>query len=157
MKEEEIIKKVKKFAKEVYKILGAGYNETVYEEALGLEMRKAKIDYDIELNTEIMYKGEKVGIHRLDFIIERKVVVELKAAASISKGNKSQIQSYLRTLGLKKGLLINFPYPDKKEPDVEEVTQEINIFPCEECGRTIKHKGKCLACNTKAKREREKK
>lgn len=121
MKEEEIIKKIKKFAIEVYKILGAGYNECVYEEALAVEMRRAKLDYDIELNTEIMYKGEKVGIHRLDFIIERKVVVELKASASISKGNKSQIQSYLRTLNLKKGLLINFPYPDKEEPDIEEV------------------------------------
>ncbi|NQV18648.1 MAG: GxxExxY protein [Armatimonadetes bacterium] len=121
MKEEEIIKKVKKFAKEVYKILGAGYNECVYEEALALEMRKAKMNYDVELNTEIMYKGEKVGIHRLDFIIDRKIVVELKASTSISKGNVCQIQSYLRTLGLKKGLLINFPYPDKEEPDIEEV------------------------------------
>jgi len=122
MKEEEMMKKIKKFAIEVYKILGAGYNECVYEEALALEMRKAKIDYDIELNTEIMYKGEKVGIHKLDFIVERKFVIELKAAASISKGNKSQLISYLRTLGLKKGLLINFPYPDKEAPDFEEVS-----------------------------------
>ncbi len=122
MKEEEIIKKIKGFAIEVYKILGAGYNECVYEEALALEMRKAKIDYDIELNTEIMYKGEKVGIHKLDFIVERKLVIELKAAASISKGNISQTKSYLKTLGLKKGLLINFPYPDQEEPEIEEVS-----------------------------------
>lgn len=121
MKEEKIIKKIKEFAIEVYKILGAGYNECVYEEALALELRKAKIEYDIELNTEIMYKGEKVGIHKLDFIIERKLVVELKAAASLSKGNISQTRSYLRTLGLKKGLLINFPYPDADEPEFEEV------------------------------------
>ena len=119
---EEIIKKIKEFAVEVYKILGAGYNECVYEEALALEMRKAKIDYDIELNTEIMYKGEKVGIHKLDFIVERKFVIELKAAASISKGNRSQLISYLRTLGLRKGLLINFPYPDKEGPEIEEVS-----------------------------------
>lgn len=121
MKENEIIKKIKKFATEVYKILGSGYNETVYEEALALEMRKAKIDYDIELNTEIMYKEEKVGIHKLDFIIERKFVVELKAGTSIQKSHISQTKSYLKTLGLKKGLLINFPNVDKEEPDFEEV------------------------------------
>jgi len=122
MKEEEISKKIKKFAEDVYKALGAGYNECVYEEALGVELRKAKIDYDTELNTEIMYKGEKVGVHKLDFIIERKFVVELKAAAPLSKGNKSQLASYLRTLGLKSGLLINFPYPDVEEPDFEEIS-----------------------------------
>ena len=121
MKEEEIIKKIKKFAIEVYKILGAGYNERVYEEALGIEMRKAKVDYDIELNTEIMYKGEKVGTHLLDFIVERKFVIELKAGTAIQKSHKSQLSAYLRTLGLKKGLLINFPYPDKDEPEFEEV------------------------------------
>lgn len=122
MDEKEIIKKIKKFAEEVYKILGAGYNETVYEEALALELRKADIDYEIEFNTEIMYKDEKVGIHKLDFIIEKKFVVELKASVGISKGNISQTESYLRTLGLKKGLLINFPYPDKDEPDFEEIS-----------------------------------
>jgi len=122
MDEDGIIKKITEFAKEVYKALGAGYNESVYEEALGVEMRRSKMDYDLELNTEIMYKGEKVGTHRLDFIVEKKVVVELKAAASISKGNKSQLIGYLRTLGLKKGLLINFPYPDKDEPDIEEIS-----------------------------------
>jgi len=121
MKEEEIIKKIKKLAIEVYKILGAGYNETVYEEALAYELRKANIDYEIEFNTEIMYKDEKVGIHKLDFIIERKFVIELKAGSSITKSHISQTMSYLRTLGLKKGLLINFPYPDADEPDFEEV------------------------------------
>ena len=121
MKEEEILKKLKKIATEVYKILGAGYNETVYEEAMAYELRKAKIDYEIEFNTEIMYKDEKVGIHKLDFIIERKFVVELKAGSAISKSHISQTMSYLRTLGLKKGLLINFPYPDADEPDFEEV------------------------------------
>ncbi len=122
MNEQEIIDNIKKFAIEVYKILGAGYNETVYEEALALEMRRAEMEYDIELNTEIMYKGEKVGLHRLDFIIERKVVVELKASTSLTRSNKSQLISYLKTLNLNRGILINFPYPDKEEPEIEEVS-----------------------------------
>ena len=122
MNEKELISKIKGFAKEVYRSLGAGYNESVYEEAMAVEMRRSKLDYDIELNTEIMYKDEKVGIHRLDFIVERKLVIELKAAGSITKSNKCQLMSYLRTLGLKQGMLINFPYPDKKDPDIEEIT-----------------------------------
>jgi len=122
MKEEEIIKKIKKFAIEVYKILGAGYNESVYEEALAIEMRRAKISYDVELNTEIMYKGEKVGVHTLDFIVERKFVIELKAGTAIQKSHKSQLSAYLKTLGLKRGLLINFPYPDAEEPEIEEIS-----------------------------------
>ncbi len=121
MNENEILKKIRKYSVEIYETLGAGYNECVYEEALALELRKAKIDYEIERNTEIMYKGEKVGIHRLDFIVEGKIVIELKAASSITNSNRSQLLSYLRTLNLKKGLLINFPYPDKEEPEIEEI------------------------------------
>lgn len=124
MKEEEIIKRIKAFAIEVYKTLGAGYYESVYEEALAIELRRAKIPYDVELNTEIMYKDQKVGVHRLDFIIEKKVVIEIKAITTLTKSNKSQIISYLRTLNLNKGLLINFPYHDKEEPDFKEISIE---------------------------------
>jgi len=122
MDTDEIIKKIKGFTIEVYKILKAGYNETVYEEAMAVEMRRSKIGYEVEHNTEIMYKGEKIGTHKLDFIVEGKLVVELKAAASISKGNKAQLKAYLKTLGLKKGLLINFPYPDADEPEIQEIS-----------------------------------
>jgi GxxExxY protein len=124
MKEAQIIKKITKFAEEVYSTLGAGYNEAVYEEALGVELRNAKIDYEVQHSTEIMYKKAKVGTHRLDFIIDGKVVVELKSSASISKGNRSQLIAYLRTLGLKKGLIINFPYPDADTPQIEEVSAD---------------------------------
>jgi len=96
MEYEELMTKVKEFAKEVYKILGAGYNEDIYEEALAVEMRRAKIPYDVQLNTEVMYKGEKVGLHRLDFILDRKLVVELKAGTAIQKSHKSQLNSYLK-------------------------------------------------------------
>lgn len=121
MKEEELIKKIREFAKNIYEILGAGYGESVYEEAMGVEMRKDKIPYNTELNVEIIYKNEKVGTQRLDFIVDNKLVVELKAAGSITKSNQSQLKAYLKTLGLDKGLLINFPYPDREEPTIEEI------------------------------------
>lgn len=123
MDEAEIITKVKEFATEIYTALGGGYNECVYGEALALELRKANIDYDVEFNTEIMYKDERVGTHKLDIVIEEKVIVELKTSA-ISNSHKGQIGAYLRTLGLKKGLIIFFPFPDGNEPTFEEITIE---------------------------------
>lgn len=123
MEEDEIITKIKEFATEIYTTLGAGYIEGVYGEALGLELRKAKIDYEVEFNTEIMYKNEKVGTNKSDFLIEKKFIVELKTSA-ITNAHKGQIGAYLRTLGLKKGLIISFPYPDGTEPKFEEITIE---------------------------------
>ena len=113
---------VKDASNQIYKELGAGYNESVYEEALAVEFRQRKIPYEVERNTEIFYKGEKVGLHRLDFILDRQLVVELKAWASITSSHVGQTTAYLKTLKLHHGLLINFPYPDKESPDFKDLT-----------------------------------
>jgi len=118
----QLIEFVKIAAGDVYKALGAGYNEEIYEEAMAVEFRERGIEYDVEKNTEIFYKGNKVGIHRLDFIVENKLVVELKARTSISPSNVGQTKSYLKTLNLTTGIIVNFPYPDKPKPDFEEIT-----------------------------------
>ncbi len=119
MEIEQLAEQVKLASEEVYKVLGAGYNETVYEEAMGIELRERKIPYEVERNTEIFYKGEKVGIHRLDFILEDKFVVELKAQLGISRSHVGQTKAYLKTLGLKNGLVVNFPYPDQEKPEFQ--------------------------------------
>ena len=117
----QLVEFVKIASKDVYKELGAGYNEGIYEEAMSIEFRKRDIEYEVEKNTEIFYKGIKVGIHRLDFILENKLVVELKAQSSISPSHEGQTLSYLKTLNLKNGIIVNFPYPDKSEPDFKEI------------------------------------
>jgi GxxExxY protein len=124
MEMEEILNQVIDAAGEVYRILGAGYQESIYEEAMAVEFRKRKLKYEVERTTEVFYKGEKVGEHRLDFIVEGKLVVELKAATSISKSHIAQMNSYLKTLKKEKGLLINFPYPEKEEPETRIVAIE---------------------------------
>ena len=116
---EQLVEQVKLASQEVYKVLGAGYNESIYEEALGVELRARKISYEVERNTEIFYKGEKVGIHRLDFILEDKFVVELKAQLGITPSHIGQTKAYLKTLGLKNAIVVNFPYPDRKKPQFE--------------------------------------
>ena len=118
----QLINIVKEASCAIYKELGAGYNETVYEEALAVEFRARKIKYDVEKNTEIFYKGIKVGIHRLDFIVEKKLVVELKAQSNLTLSNVGQTRSYLKTLNLTNGILVNFPYPDKVKPAFKQVT-----------------------------------
>ncbi len=117
----QLINVVKESACDIYKGLGAGYNEAIYEEAMALEFRERKINYDVEKNTEIFYKGVKVGVHRLDFIVENKLVVELKAQSAIYPSHVGQTRSYLKTLELNNGILINFPYPDKAKPDFKTI------------------------------------
>ena len=117
----ELKNQVKESAKEIYQELGAGYNESIYEEALAVELRQRKIPYEVERNTEIFYKGAKVGIHRLDFILESKLVVELKANVAITSSHVGQTSAYLKTLKLHHGLIVNFPYPDKDSPDFKDL------------------------------------
>ncbi len=119
MEIEQLIEQVKIASEEVYEALGAGYNESVYEEAMAIELRIRKIPYVVERNTEIFYKGEKVGVHRLDFVLEDKFVVELKAQLGISKSHIGQTRAYLKTLDLKNGIVVNFPYPDQEKPEFE--------------------------------------
>jgi len=117
----ELKNQVKESASEIYRGLGAGYNESIYEEAMAYELRQRKIPYEVERNTEIFYKGAKVGIHRLDFILDGKLVVELKAYASITASHVGQTTAYLKTLKLHHGLIVNFPYPDKDTPDFKDL------------------------------------
>ena len=118
---DQLIDEIKKFAIEIYKELGAGYDEVIYEEALAIELRNKKIPYEVERNTEVFYKGIKVGINRLDFIVDGKLVVELKAHNSITRSHEGQTRSYLKSTNLKNGLIVNFPYPDKDEPDFQVI------------------------------------
>ncbi|MGI0011505.1 MAG: GxxExxY protein [Nitrosopumilaceae archaeon] len=122
MNTDQLIEEIKKFAIEIYRELGAGYEETIYEEAMAIELRNKKIPYEVERNTEVFYKGIKVGINRLDFIVDGKLVVELKAQNSITKSHEGQTRSYLKSMNLRNGLIVNFPYPDKDEPDFQEIT-----------------------------------
>ncbi len=116
---EHLVEHVKIASQEVYKALGAGYREEIYENALGIELRERKIPYEVERNTEIFYKGEKVGIHKLDFILDGKLVVELKAQSGITPSHIGQTRAYLNTLGLRNAIVVNFPYPDRKKPQVK--------------------------------------
>jgi GxxExxY protein len=102
-------------ARAVYTMLGEGYAESVYEKAMAIEFRANDTPYTIENNVEVMYRGECVGMQRLDFVIAGQIAVELKAGGSITKGHVSQTRAYLRTTQFAEAIIINFPSPQKDE------------------------------------------
>jgi GxxExxY protein len=92
----------------VHKELGPGFLESVYHRALLIELRKRNLSADSEAEVLIHYAGEPVGRHRLDLVVERRVIVELKTVEALSKAHYSQVRSYLKATGLSVALLVNF-------------------------------------------------
>lgn len=93
---------------EVHNILGPGYSENIYEEALAKELKKRKIPFERQKSIEVKYKGEKVGEYKLDMVIDEKILLELKAVTELNSIFESQLISYLKATGIKLGILINF-------------------------------------------------
>jgi GxxExxY protein len=93
---------------EVHRTLGAGFLEAVYRRALGVELVMQGLTVESEKAVLIHYKGRRVGRHRLDFIVESEVVVELKTVEAIGKAHYAQVRSYLAATGLPTALLVNF-------------------------------------------------
>jgi GxxExxY protein len=93
---------------EVHRFLGPGLLESIYEEALCIELEERGIPYARQVAVSLDYKGRKIGSGTLDLLIGNTVVVELKAVDALAPVYTAQILSYLRLTGCKIGLLINF-------------------------------------------------
>ena len=96
---------------EVHRKLGPGYPEYIYHRALIVEFKLQNIKFDDEFDIRIHYKGEKVGVRRVDFLIEKLVPVEIKAYKELTDINTAQAKNYLEASGIEIGLLINFGAP----------------------------------------------
>jgi len=95
-------------AMKVHNTLGNGFQEVIYQRCLAIELEKESINYEREKEMPIFYEGIEVGIRRADFIIEEKVMVELKAVIQLEDVHLAQGLNYLSAYNLEKGLLINF-------------------------------------------------
>ncbi|MEX2232323.1 MAG: GxxExxY protein [Cyclobacteriaceae bacterium] len=95
-------------AMEVHKILGNGFQEVIYQRALAIEFNNRGIEYSREHEMDINYKDEKIGTRRVDFFVEGKVMVELKAIIELEDVHLAQAINYLEAYKLDIGLLINF-------------------------------------------------
>ena len=132
--------KVRAIARDVYRSLGSGYSETVYDHAMQVGLRLEKIRYQGQKVVELKYKEHYVGEGYPDLVIGSgadTIVVELKAVkGELGPSEEQQLRNYMKILKVKRGLLINFQQPGTKlrenaretepEPEIIEVLNEEN-------------------------------
>ena len=104
----ELTREVIGSAIEVHKALGPGFIERVYTKALQMELRERQVPFSTEVTIRLKYRGQQLGIHRLDFVVSEKLIVELKVVYEINRFHIAQILSYLKASGLSLGLVLNF-------------------------------------------------
>ena len=95
-------------AYKVHNVLGSGFLEKVYENALTLELKRLGIDARQQVKLHVWYEGERVGLYFPDLWIEGQLIVELKAVLSLVREHELKLIHYLRATGIDNGLLINF-------------------------------------------------
>jgi GxxExxY protein len=93
---------------EVHGVLGNGFQEIIYQRALEIEMLAQGLDFTREHEMKIYYKGVDIGTRRVDFLVENKVMVEIKALSTLEDVHLAQAINYLEAYGLEVGLLLNF-------------------------------------------------
>ena len=110
LKYKDITEKIIGASFDVHSYLGNGFQEVIYQRALAWEMSQRELDYYREVDQEIFYKelSEPIGTRRADFVVENKVLVEIKAIMRLDDVHMAQILNYLKAYRLEIGLLINF-------------------------------------------------
>jgi GxxExxY protein len=111
--------------------LGPGFLESIDQRALALELKKQGIPFATEVDVEIMYEGRSIGRHRLDLVVDHRVIVELKTVEELGKAHYAQVRSYMRATGLPVALLVNF---SKEKADFRRVisspvSPSISVIP----------------------------
>jgi GxxExxY protein len=91
-----------------YNVLGFGFLESVYRNALAREFLKAGVSFEREAPIDVWYDGDRIGHFRADFLLENRVILEVKASQAISEADRKQLLNYLRGSNVEVGLLIHF-------------------------------------------------
>ncbi len=92
----------------VHRELGPGFLESIYEQAMVVELRRSGLGFERQKLLPIQYQGEPIGEHRLDLLVENLIVVELKAISDLEDVHFAIVRSYLKAARLEHGLLLNF-------------------------------------------------
>ena len=95
-------------ALDVHKSLGPGFSESIYEKALIIGFKENKINFEAQVPIKLKYKKRHVGLYKLDLLVEKSIIVELKAVSCLNEIHQIQLLSYLRATSNKVGLLFNF-------------------------------------------------
>ena len=108
LRDSEITESIIAAAITVHRELGPGFLESVYEQALAVEFAVRGIAFVRQHAIPLFYRDHQIGEHRLDFVVEGKIVVELKAVEALEKVHFAIVRSYLKAGGLSDGLILNF-------------------------------------------------
>lgn len=92
----------------VHSTLGNGFQEVIYQRALAIEMQKQGLEFQREMEMSIFYDGHEIGIRRVDFFVEEKIMLEIKAKIKLEDAHLAQAMNYCQAYNLPIGLLINF-------------------------------------------------
>ncbi len=111
LEHEELTDKIIAAAIAVHKTLGPGFLESVYENALSIEFQSCGVPYEKQWEIPIFYNNQEIGKHRLDMFVFNRFVVELKAIKEITNEHFATVRSYLKAVGQKHGLILNFSKP----------------------------------------------
>ncbi len=104
----DITEKIIGASMKVHASLGNGFQEVIYQRALAIEMEEYTVKFQRELEMPIYYKGRNIGGRRVDFFVEDKIMVELKAIIQLENVHLAQAKNYLEAYNIEVGLLINF-------------------------------------------------
>jgi GxxExxY protein len=104
----ELTGKIIGCAMEVHKTLGNGFQEVIYQRALSIEMKMQGLSFEREKELPLQYKGFNIGTRRVDFFVEEKIMVEIKAVKELEDVHLAQAINYLEAYSMDIGLLINF-------------------------------------------------
>ncbi len=104
----EITAKVIGCAMKVHQKMRNGYPEIIYHRCLIIEFKKENILFQREVNLPVFYEGNKVGTRRVDFLLDKKVVLEIKAVSELTDAHLAQALNYMEAMNLEIGLLLNF-------------------------------------------------
>jgi GxxExxY protein len=109
----------------VHRTLGNGFPEVIYQRCMEIEMRTQGLQFTKEMEMAVYYEGIEVGKRRVDFLVEGKIMLELKAVAKLEDGHLAQAINYLEAYKLETGLLINF---GSKSLEFKRVTNERKLL-----------------------------
>lgn len=127
MKEQKLSFRIIGCAMRVHTSLGTGYQELIYQRALELELEKEGLNFEREKSMPITYLGQQIGTRRVDFFVENKIMLELKAIGQLEPIHRVQTQNYCQMYGLPFGLLINFGAAELQYQRVYNLNHPVNI------------------------------
>jgi GxxExxY protein len=119
---------------EVHKVLGNGFQEVIYQRALAIELEEQGLSFVREQTMELEYKGRKIGTRRVDFFIEEKIMLEIKAVINLEDVHLAQAINYLEAYDLEIGLLINF---GAKSMQFKRLMRKVKNYDSNDCMKTM--------------------